>query len=230
MAHRQILVIEDDAAIRRGIVDALRFYAFTVSEAGHGRKGLEMAVQSECCLVLLDLVLPGLDGLEILREIRKSRPALPVIILTARGDESDRVQGLKLGADDYVVKPFSVKELIARVEAVLRRSPERPTDVLEVEFPGGRADLARREVRFSDGERKELSEREAELLRYLACNAGRAISREEILTRVWRISAMGAETRTIDMHVVRLREKLRDDSAEPQILLTVRGKGYMFKT
>src|SRR5207253_2389058 len=153
------------------------------------------AVQSDCCLVLLDLVLPGLDGLEILREIRKIRPSLPVIILTARGDESDRVQGLKLGADDYVVKPFSVKELIARVEAVLRRSPERPSDVAEVEFRGGRADLARREVRFGDGSRKELSEREAELLRYLACNAGRAISREEILTRVWRISAMGAETR-----------------------------------
>jgi two-component system alkaline phosphatase synthesis response regulator PhoP len=228
MAQRQILVIEDDAAIRRGIVDALRFYAFTVSESGHGVKGLEMAVQSDCCLVLLDLVLPGMDGLEILREIRKSRPSLPVIVLTARGDESDRVQGLRLGADDYVVKPFSVKELMARVEAVLRRSPERPSDVNDIPFPGGSADLARREIRYADGERKELSEREAELLRYLAMNAGRAISREEILTRVWRISAQGAETRTIDMHVVRLREKLRDTSGEPKVLLTVRGKGYMF--
>jgi DNA-binding response OmpR family regulator len=152
-----------------------------------------------------------------------------VIILTARGDETDRVQGLRLGADDYVVKPFSVKELLARVEAVLRRSPERPQDLAEVKVPDGCADLARREVRFDDGARKDLSEREADLLRYLASNAGRAISREEILTRVWRISAQGAETRTIDMHVVRLREKLRDDSAEPKILLTVRGKGYMFK-
>ncbi len=230
MGQKQILVIEDDAAIRRGIVDALRFYAFAVVESGHGTKGLEMAVQSECSLVLLDLVLPGMDGLDILREIRKSRPSLPVIVLTARGDESDRIQGLRLGADDYVVKPFSVKELIARVEAVLRRSPERPTDVVEIPFAGGCADLARREVRYKDGARKELSEREAELLRYLAINAGRAISRDEILTRVWRISAQGAETRTIDMHVVRLREKLRDDSGEPKILLTVRGKGYMFKT
>ena len=228
MAQKQILVIEDDAAIRRGIVDALRFYAFNVIESGHGVKGLEMAVQSECSLVLLDMVLPGMDGLEILREIRKSRPALPVIVLTARGEETDRVQGLKLGADDYVVKPFSVKELIARVEAVLRRSPERPSDISEIPFHGGCADLARREVRYADGMRKELSEREAELLRYLAINAGRAISREEILTRVWRISAQGAETRTIDMHVVRLREKLRDDSGEPKVLLTVRGKGYMF--
>ena len=228
MEQKRILVIEDDAAIRRGIVDALRFHAFDVGESGHGVKGLEMAVQSDCCLVLLDLVLPGMDGLEILREIRKSRPALPVIVLTARGEESDRVRGLRLGADDYVVKPFSVKELMARVEAVLRRSPERPLDISEVVFPGGSADLARREVRYENGERKELSEREAELLRYLAINAGRAISREELLTRVWRISAQGAETRTIDMHVVRLREKLRDDSGEPKVLLTVRGKGYMF--
>lgn len=228
MAQRQILVIEDDAAIRRGIVDALRFYAYIVSESGHGGKGLDMALQSDCSLVLLDLVLPGMDGLEILREIRKCRPSLPVIVLTARGDESDRVQGLRLGADDYVVKPFSVKELLARVEAVLRRSPERPTDIQLIPFSGGSADLERREIRYADGSRKELSEREAELLRYLAANAGRAISREEILTRVWRISAQGAETRTIDMHIVRLREKLRDASDEPRVLLTVRGKGYMF--
>src|SRR6185295_1865609 len=138
MAHREILVIEDDQAIRRGIVDALRFHAYTVNECGRGDRGLEMAVQSSCNLVLLDLVLPGMDGLDILREIRKSRPALPVICLTARGDETDRVQGLKLGADDYVVKPFSVKELLARVEAVLRRSPERPPDpdLGQIKFPG----------------------------------------------------------------------------------------------
>lgn len=230
MAHREILVIEDDQAIRRGIVDALRFHAYTVIESGRGDRGLEMAVQSSCNLVLLDLVLPGMDGLDILREIRKSRPALPVIVLTARGDEGDRVQGLKLGADDYVVKPFSVKELLARVEAVLRRSPERPPDpdLGHIKFPGGHADFARREIRYTQGERKELSERESELLRYLAINAGRAISREEILTRVWRLSGNGAETRTIDMHVARLREKLRDDPTEPKVLLTVRGKGYMF--
>ena len=230
MAQREILVIEDDAAIRRGIVDALRFHAYVVTESGHGVRGLEMAVQSACHLVLLDLVLPGMDGLDILREIRKSRPALPVIVLTARGDESDRVQGLKLGADDYVVKPFSVKELLARVEAVLRRSPERPPDpdLSGIEFPGGRADFSRREITTLDGERRDLSQREAELLRYLAVHAGRAISREEILTRVWHLSGNGAETRTIDMHVARLREKLGDDPSDPKVLLTVRGKGYMF--
>jgi DNA-binding response OmpR family regulator len=228
MAKQQVLVIEDDAAIRRGIADALRFEGYGALEAGNGRDGLDMALRSACDLLLLDLVLPGRDGLEILREVRAGRPTLPVIILTARGDESDRVHGLRLGADDYVVKPFSVKELLARVGAVLRRSPERPAEVSRLEFPGGVADLARCEVRFEDGERRELSEREIEILRYLAGNSGRAISREELLSRVWRIDPARIETRTIDMHIVRLREKLRDDPARPRILLTVRGKGYMF--
>jgi DNA-binding response OmpR family regulator len=153
---------------------------------------------------------------------------MPVTVLTARGDEADRVRGLHVGADDYVVKPFSVKELLARVEAVLRRSPERPTDVSEIAIPGGRVDLARREVRFDDGGRDELSEREAELLRYLASNHTRAVSRDELLAHVWQIAPQGVTTRTIDMHVARLREKLRDDPARPAILLTVRGKGYKF--
>jgi DNA-binding response OmpR family regulator len=225
---QRILVVEDDSAIRLGIVDALKFKGFDVFEAKTGPQGLEMAVSCDCNLVLLDLILPGKDGLEILREVRLTRPALPVIILTAKGDESDRVQGLQLGADDYVVKPFSVKELLARVDAVMRRSAERPIDVKNFDVPGGTADLARRELRFSDGSRRELSEREMELLRYLACNPNRAISRDEILARVWRIPAGKMETRTIDMHVVRLREKLRDNPDNPRVLLTIRGKGYMF--
>jgi len=170
----------------------------------------------------------GRDGLEILRQVRAIKPTQPVIILTARGAENDRVTGLQLGADDYVIKPFSVKELLARIEAVLRRSPERPRDVVQIAFPGGTADLARSEIRFDDGERAELSEKEVELLRYLAANAGRAISRDELLLRVWQISPRGLATRTIDMHVTRLREKLRDNPAEPRVVLTVRGKGYMF--
>jgi DNA-binding response OmpR family regulator len=228
MARLRILVIEDDSAIRQGIVDSLQYEGYETFEAGRGDTGLPMAVQVQYDLLLLDLVLPGKDGLEILKEVRTVRPTLPVIILTARGEESDRVRGLKLGADDYVVKPFSVKELLARVEAVLRRSPERPLDVQQVRFAGGTIDLARSEVRFEDGTACELSQREAELLRYLATNTHRVISREEILSHVWRITPTGVETRTIDMHVARLREKLRDDPAQPRMLLTVRGKGYMF--
>jgi DNA-binding response OmpR family regulator len=223
-----ILVVEDDAAIRRGIVDSLKFEGYTTFEAGDGAAGLDMALGVNCNLILLDLVLPKRDGLSILKEVKLAKPTLPVIILTARGEEHDRVTGLKLGADDYVVKPFSVKELLARVQAVLRRSPERPMDVQQVKFPGGTADLQRRELRFDKGDRCELSDREMELLRYLAINGGRAVSRDEILSRVWGMDPAGVATRTIDMHVARLREKLRDDATEPKVLLTVRGKGYMF--
>ena len=228
MRQQKILVIEDDAAVRRGIVDALQFAGYKVLEADNGEQGLKSAVRADYALLLLDLVLPGLDGLEILKEVRRTRPTAPVIILTARGGEDERIEGLRLGADDYVVKPFSVKELLARIEAVLRRTPARPADVTEVPFPGGTADLSRREVRYDDGERCELSEREADLLRYLAANAGRAVSREEILAGVWRIDPTWLETRTIDMHVGRLRRKLRDDPGAPRVVLAVRGKGYMF--
>ena len=228
MSRERILTIEDDPAIRRGIVDALRFAGYETLQAGDGDAGLELATKGQFDLLLLDLVLPGREGFEILQEVRRLRPTLPVIILTARGEEADRVRGLRDGADDYVVKPFSVKELLARVEAVMRRTAERPSDLTEVKIPGGRIDLARREVRFNDDRRIELSEREVELVHYLATNNGRAIARDELLANVWRITPKGISTRTIDMHIARLREKLEDDPGQPAVILTVRGKGYMF--
>jgi len=227
MATARILTVEDDTAIRRGIVDSLSFAGYEVIEAANGNDGARAAVSRDFDLLLLDMVLPGKSGLEILYEVRNARPTLPVIILSARGEERDRVAGLKGGADDYVVKPFSVDELLARVEAVLRRSPGRPTDVSELAIHGGYVDFARCEVRFTDGSREELSDRERSLLRYFACHAGRAIDRDELLANVWQIDARGVTTRTIDMHVARLREKLRDTESEPRVLLTVRGKGYM---
>jgi DNA-binding response OmpR family regulator len=228
MDQKCILVVEDDSAIRRGIVDALRFAGYETLQAPNGNDGMTQSLRANIDLLLLDLILPGHSGFEILQAARAARPTLPIIILTARGEEADRVQGLRLGADDYVVKPFSVRELLARVEAVLRRSPERPNLVSKIPLPDGVVDLARREVRFENGKRNELSEREVELLRYLAAHSGRAISRDEILLRVWRLNSKRMETRTIDMHIANLREKLRDDSSSPKILLTVRGKGYMF--
>ncbi len=226
-----ILTVEDDPAIRRGIVDALTFKGFGVLQAANGDEGLRLAMTASYDLMLLDLALPGTPGMEILKSLRKSDPTRPVIILTAKGDESARVEGLKSGADDYVVKPFSVLELMARVEAVLRRSPTRPEQGGSVEFAEGVVDFDRREIRFfaKGTARVELSERESELLKYLAHNNGRAISRDELLSSVWRLSPKGISTRTIDMHVARLREKLKDNSGEPKILLTVRGKGYMFQ-
>jgi DNA-binding response OmpR family regulator len=229
MARRKVLVIEDDDAVRQGVVDALEFAGYAVMEAADGPDGLATAIRSHCEIVLLDLVLPGGDGLDILQEVRRTRPRLPVIIMTARGGEEDRVAGLRLGADDYVVKPFSVRELLARVEAVLRRSAERPLDVRRVPLPEGTADLACGQVEFTDGSRQDLTEREGDLLRYLATNAGRPINREELLSAVWRINPVGIETRTVDVHVARLREKLRDDSSDPRIIRTVRGRGYMFE-
>ncbi len=221
-----VLVVEDDAAIREGLVDALRLQGYTVREAGTAPQGRELALHSHCDLVLLDLMLPGGNGLDVLQEVRRARPALPVIILTARGCEADRVRGLRLGADDYVVKPFSLRELLARVDAVLRRvrvggGAAQPVPTLAL--AEGRVDLARREVCFEDGERRELSEREASLLAYLVEHRGRAVGRDEILQHVWHLNPARFQTRTIDMHVARLRDKLRD----PGSIVTVRGKGYM---
>ncbi len=225
MEKYKILTVEDDPAIRRGIVDALTFAGYQVIEAGDGDAGCQMALTRDFDLLLLDLVLPHKSGLEILADLRNAKPTLPVIILSARGEENDRVNGLRLGADDYVVKPFSVNELLARVDAVLRRSPSRPSDVETLQIRDGEVDFCRCEIRFADGERLEISDRERELLRYLARHADRAIAREELLANVWQIDARGTSTRTIDMHVARLREKLRDK----ELLVTVRGKGYMWR-
>ncbi len=225
---RRILVVEDDGPIRRGLVDALQSQGYEVLEAADGDLGLESALVEPVDLVVLDLMLPGRSGLEILADVRPVRPLLPIIILTALGGEDDRVRGLQLGADDYLAKPFSIRELLARVEAVIRRSPSRPVDTACFRIPGGAADLKQNELHFDDGRRRSLSEREAQLLRYLAASPGRAISREEILLHVWQVRPDGIETRTIDMHIARLREKLGDTSGSPRILKTVRGKGYMF--
>lgn len=229
MTQQRILVIEDDGAIRQGVVDALQYYGYETLEAGDGDTGLELALQADWDLLLLDLVLPKRDGLDILKEIRAEQKDLPVIILTARGEEDDRIKGLRLGADDYVVKPFSVRELLARVEAVLRRSPERPSESNKITFPGGVADLGRNRIRYENGEGCLLSDKEAAILGYLWQASGRAVSREELLARVWRKNPLGIETRTVDMHIARLREKLRE-AAEPRIIITVRGKGYMFES
>ncbi len=227
--QQRVLVVEDDAAIRRGILHALRFQGYDTLEACDFADGLEQAINGEYDLILLDLVLPGGDGLDILKEARARRGPLPVIILTARGEEEDRVRGLKLGADDYVIKPFSVKELLARVEAVLRRSPERPQQPTNLPVPGGILDLGHGELVFEDGTRCPLAEKEADLLRYLIQNRGRVLSRDELLARVWHLNPDAVETRTVDMHIARLREKLRDDPEQPRLIVTVRGRGYTFE-
>jgi len=229
MASTHIVVVEDEPAIRRGVVDALRISGYEVTEAADGDAGLEAALRRGVNLVLLDLLLPKRDGLEVLKELRKTRPALPVIVLTARGTEEDRVRGLKTGADDYVVKPFSARELLARVEAVLRRSPHAAAETTAAKLGKARLDFLRREVHWPNGERTELSETEAAILSYLLSHRDRTVTREDLLACVWGIAPQGVETRAIDMHIARLRAKLRDPTghATPEAIVTVRARGYM---
>lgn len=243
MSVTRVVVIEDEFAIRRGVSDALRASGHHVAEAGDGVAGLQEALRSDVDLVLLDLMLPRRDGLSVLTDLRKTKPALPVIILTARGSEDDRVRGLKMGADDYIVKPFSARELLARVEALLRRSRPGETNgngnghepdvhgdgVHHARLGKIAIDLRRREISWGHGERSELSETESAILRFLIRHRQRAVSREELLTHVWGIEPDGLETRTIDMHVARLRNKLRDPRGRntPEAILTVRSHGYM---
>jgi DNA-binding response OmpR family regulator len=228
MKAARIVVVEDEPAIRRGVADALRASGYEVAESGDGDRGLTEASRTGVDLVLLDLLLPRRDGLEVLRELRAVRPTLPVIILTARGSEDERVRGLRMGADDYVVKPFSARELLARVEAVLRRSLGR-SSTRTARLGHARIDLSRREIRWSETVRGELSETECAILALLVANHRRAVSREELLISVWGIAPQGVETRTIDMHIARLRTKLRDPSGQttPEAILTVRSHGYM---
>jgi two-component system alkaline phosphatase synthesis response regulator PhoP len=227
MSLGRVLVIEDEPSIRRGVADALGTGGYSALEAADGRTGLETALAASVDLVLLDLMLPGMDGLEVLEQIRAARPGLPVICLTAMGEPADRVRGLKLGADDYVVKPFGVAELLARIEAVLRRSSERPQTTGIVSLAGRTVDLDRREVTLADGEVRTLAQREAEVLAYLVAHSGRPASREELLRRVWGLDPRGVTSRTVDMAIARLREHLGDDASAGEVVRTVRGRGYM---
>jgi DNA-binding response OmpR family regulator len=223
---RTVLIVEDDTAIRRGVADALRFSGYEVLTAKDGLEAIHLATSAHFGMALLDLALPGATGFEVLAAIQHAHPGLPVIILSARGEEADRVRGLKLGADDYIVKPFSIRELVARVEAVFRRSPERQLPEETIQFFGGQILLTSLRINHLDGSCTELSLREAAFLKYLAEHRGRAISREELLLRLWGVDGKKTETRAIDMHVANLRVKLRENADEPQFLKTVRGRGY----
>lgn len=229
MHKGRVVVIEDEPAIRRGVSDALRLNGYAVCEAADGDAGGVAAGQSHVDLVLLDVVLPRKDGLKVLAELRKTHPLRPVIMLTARGTEEDRVRGLQLGADDYVVKPFSARELMARVEAVLRRTSPPPVAINTIRYGEGTIDIPRREIRRGEQHRSDLSETETSLLHYLITHRERAVTREELLERVWGIAADGLETRTVDMHVARLRAKLKDVAGmnDEEAIITVRSRGYM---
>lgn len=221
----RVLVVEDDAAIRRGLVDALSFNGYDPTEAGDGEVAVRRALEDAPDLVLLDCMLPKGSGLEALRRIRDARPTLPVILVTALGSEDDRVAGLSRGADDYIVKPFSLRELLARIEAVLRRSPARPADVRALGDGVVRVDLPRRVLTCPSGEHA-VSERDVDILRFLASHRSRVVDRDELLQCVWGLDPRGLETRTVDMQIARLRERIAAAGATGEWISTARGKGY----
>lgn len=225
MNRKSILVAEDDAAIRRVLADSLTGAGYEVRTAPNGRIALELLLSTPVDLALMDVNMPEIDGFKLLRMVQKESPGTPCIILTACGDEQDRVKGLQLGADDYVVKPFSIAELLARVAAVLRRAPGRQLAAAQVlDFPGGSLDGKTRRAQFNDGTPIPLTEKEFELFRYFLTHPGRVIPQEELLLRVWGSRNKAAQTRTVAVTLTRLREKLGKEASSS--IETIRGRGY----
>ncbi len=229
---KKILVVEDE----RNIVDILTFNlqreGYDTLEALDGAAGLRLALEQDPDLILLDLMLPKLDGFQVCRTLREQGRATPIIILTAREEETDKVLGLELGADDYITKPFSMRELLARVKSNIRR-----TDMLYQAAPrssANRLDLGRVQVDtdtmivYKDGEALDLTQREYELVKTLASSRGQAISRETLMERVWNYDGYVGDVRAVDVAIRRLREKLEDDPADPKFIITRRGLGYAF--
>jgi len=232
--HERILVVDDEASIRRILETRLKMVGYDVMTAADGEDALDAFTKFNPDLIILDVMMPKLDGYGVTREIRKNSDA-PIIILTALGDVSERITGLELGADDYVIKPFSPKELEARVKAVLRRTNQRETvgtgKVTKNVITTGnlRIDTSRRQV-FRKNERIRLTGMEFSLLELLVSNSGQSFSRNEILQYVWSYPAdHRIDTRVVDVHISRLRSKLEIDPANPELILTARGVGYMFQ-
>ena len=226
-AGPKILVVEDDPAIRLGLQRSLAFEGFTVDLARDGEEAIERAFDGKPDLIVLDLMLPKLNGFEVCRTVRKHDPAVPIVVLSAKGDESDKVLGLNLGADDYVTKPFSIRELTARIKAALRRRRAAAGESDAFQEGNLRIDFAARVLEV-DGKPQECTAREFELLRHLIRNRGRVLSRDQILDQVWGFDYEGTP-RTIDNFVTKLRQKIESDPENPTWIRTVRGAGYKFR-
>jgi DNA-binding response OmpR family regulator len=220
----RILVVEDDDALRQGLMDVLVFNGYEVRGVADGDQALPALLAAPCDLVLLDVMLPGLDGISVCREIRRRRPSQAVVMITAKGAEDDIVAGFKAGADDYIPKPFSLRELMVRVEAVLRRAGknagEQPVALGDIRFDGNRL------VAECRGRTVEITRREMDIVAYLHRQPGRIVSRKELLTEVWQYADAGIETRTVDIHMLKLRKKIAALAGDEPFITTVRGEGY----
>ncbi len=227
---KKILVVEDEKNIVDILVFNLKRDGYETLSAMDGALGLQMALEEDPDLVLLDLMLPGMDGFEVCRRIRQAGRTTPVIMLTAREEESDKIMGLDLGADDYITKPFSMRELLARVKANIRRTdmiaaPAAPSAVKTL----GRIAVDTQNMTVAkDGTLLELTQREYELVRLLSAHPGQVFSREALMEQVWNYEGYVGDVRAVDVAIRRLREKLEDDPAEPKFILTRRGMGYVF--
>ncbi len=223
-----ILIVEDEPKIRTALTDFLEFHDFKVAQAADGLEAERAAAQGQFDLILLDLMLPKISGEQLCAKWRRDGLQTPIIMLTAKGQEKEKVAGLNLGADDYITKPFSLEELLARIDAVLRRTdPARSVGLtftfadLEVDVPALKANRG--------GQSIEVSKREAAIIQYFAAHPNRVISREELYKEIWNDTMTELGTRTVDMHIAKLRSKIERNAAEPQIIKTVRGAGYKYE-
>ena len=225
MTH-SILIIEDEENLALGVRDALQHAGFEADVVHDGKEGLERVRKGRFDLIVLDLMLPGMNGLDLLRALRKERTDVRVLILTALAEEDDLLRGFDAGADDYMAKPFSPRELVARVEAQFRRADIENAPPARLELPSGiEVDLARLEV-YRDGKVIPLTPREGDILAYMVRNRDRVVTRDDLLLDVWHYRSPNVETRTVDIHIVGLRRKVEPDPAKPTLIQTVRGKGY----
>lgn len=222
----KILIVEDEPNMVAGLRDNFEFEGHQVITAGDGVAGLERAIAESPDLVILDVMMPRMSGLDVCKQLKSKRPAIPIIMLTARGQEVDKVVGLELGADDYVTKPFSIRELLARVKAVLRRARTAPKT--DEKFSFGEVEVNLRSCQVSrKGRALEFSSKEFELLKYFLIHPGETLSRDRLLEDVWGYDRFPT-TRTVDAHIVRLRQKVEPRPEEPRFILTVHGTGYKF--
>ncbi len=222
----KILIVEDEPNMVSGLRDNFEFEGHQVITAGDGVAGLERAIAESPDLVILDVMMPRMSGLDVCRQLKSKRPSIPIIMLTARGQEVDKVVGLELGADDYVTKPFSIRELLARVKAVLRRARTAPKTDEKYSF--GEVEVNLRSCQVSRrGQALDFSSKEFELLKYFLIHPGETLTRDRLLEDVWGYDRFPT-TRTVDAHIVRLRQKVEPKPEEPRFILTVHGTGYKF--
>jgi DNA-binding response OmpR family regulator len=223
----KILVIEDEADLVKGLKLNLADEGYEVDWAPDGREGLRRALEEAPDLVILDIMLPGMNGLEVCRELRQKKANIPVIMLTAKGEEVDKIVGLEIGADDYMTKPFSVRELLARIKAHLRREKREPRSVPKTcVFGEVEVDFVHFKVRRA-GKESDLTSLEVDILKYLIAHKGEVVSREALLDKVWGYEKFPT-TRTIDNHIMKLRKKIEDDPSRPRHIFSIYGEGYRF--